>query len=511
LTVVWLKAFRIASVSVIVSLIVSFMLPTSVWAQRSEPWSPQAPIPDYDQSAEKPPFIVADQANTIHAFNSQSVDDSNGNSNRLVMYRQWSVQQGWSRPNDIFALDGMDIELLGLYLDQDYVVHLALHMGGDIYYTFAPLVNAGLAPAWSTPVLVGPLAQNPLEATIGGDSQGNLAILYAGTADGNGLYMVTSADNGETWSTVQTMALTPDPEIVVAGINVLFANSGALLFVWNEFDQEGIGVAGYYANYDWDQAQLMHLQELDEGGLNLGIKFTTIVEYQDALIMTYYNGRTNGHYWRVSRDGGQSWTEPTRLTPDHIGTNGPVSYAVDSNHVLHLFFGERIDDNNHGVWHLTWSGYGWTGLESIVRGPQIIDHRNGTGFDPYAAKGVVINGNLVFVTWSTDGFAGVNGAWYSYKFIDTPPLPTQQLPAVPLLLQNLTPTPAIPPTVVAEPTQATIALTPTVIALPSSATENRVEGLNPDRIIFASLVPSIVVIGITILLVSALRRPKSPH
>jgi hypothetical protein len=38
----------------------------------------------------------------------------------------------------------------------------------------------------------------------------------------------------------------------------------------------------------------------------------------------------------------------------------------------------------------------------------------------------------VLVTWGTDGFAGVNGAWYSYKTLDAPELPSQPLaiPAV---------------------------------------------------------------------------------
>jgi hypothetical protein len=30
----------------------------------------------------------------------------------------------------------------------------------------------------------------------------------------------------------------------------------------------------------------------------------------------------------------------------------------------------------------------------------------------------------VLVSWSTDGFAGVNGAWYAYKRLNVPELPT---------------------------------------------------------------------------------------
>ena len=61
-------------------------------------------------------------------------------------------------------------------------------------------------------------------------------------------------------------------------------------------------------------------------------------------------------------------------------------------------------------------------------GPQIKDDIGGDGFDPRSARAVVSNGNLVMVTWGTDGAAGENGAWYSYNHLDTPEFVSQPLP-----------------------------------------------------------------------------------
>lgn len=480
--------------SVVAVLFIGLTAPTAVLAQSADSWAPLAPIPDYDVSAERPPYLVADEANTVHAFNSQSIDDSN----RLIVYRQWSVDEGWSETNDIFASNSDDIEILGLFIDQSFVVHLVMSMRDRLYYSFAPLVNARLATAWSVPTLVGEQVQVPLGATIVGDNKGNLVVLYAGNSDGSGLYLVNSTDNGASWSSSQAVFLTYDfdGERTVAGINALLTEAGVVQFVWNVFDRTGTGVSGYYASHNLSQKQLTNTHELDEGGIFLGIQFATIFEFHGTLIVTYYNGVTNGHYWRSSQDDGQTWTSPKRVTPNHVGTNGAISYAVDSSDTLHIFFGERIDDDNHGVWHLTWTGNGWTGLESVVRGPQIIDRQGNKGFDPHSAKGIVVNGNLLFVAWATDGIAGVNGAWFSYKYIDTPRWPKRELPLVSLPVQVPTATPIGDDTSIATPPPVS---TPKPVG--TFPKENSQTVLSSGRILLTALVPSMAIVCAMILLV----------
>jgi hypothetical protein len=114
-----------------------------------------------------------------------------------------------------------------------------------------------------------------------------------------------------------------------------------------------------------------------------------------------------------------------------------VSFVVDSSDNLHAVFGERINDNNHGIWHSVWATTAWTKPDAVVRGPQIKDVVGGNGFDPRSARAVIVNGNVVLVTWGTDGAGGVNGAWYSYRQLETPELPTLALPIPSAMAEQL--------------------------------------------------------------------------
>jgi len=105
------------------------------------------------------------------------------------------------------------------------------------------------------------------------------------------------------------------------------------------------------------------------------------------------------------------------------GSNGPASLVIDSNNVLHMFFGNRTGNPAiHGLWHTVWSGFRWNEPSAIISGPRVIDFETGKGFDPSFAKAVVLQGNLILVTWRTDPGAGGNGIWYSYSRLDAPML-----------------------------------------------------------------------------------------
>jgi hypothetical protein len=200
--------------------------------------------------------------------------------------------------------------------------------------------------------------------------------------------------------------------------------------IGSSFNEDGSGGPGFYAQLDMTNGRWINLTELDSPG----IRTPNVVEYGSDIIVTYYHNNENKNWWRKSSDGGQTWSNPMLISPLHRGTNGFTSFTIDSNNDLHLFFAQRIDDDNHGMWHSYWSGNGWTDIVPVVRGPQIRDQIGGQGFDPHSARAIIVNGNNLLVTWVTDGFAGLNGAWYAYTKLDAP-----QLPRVPLA----TPTPVV--------------------------------------------------------------------
>ena len=476
----------------------------SLIAKAQEPlqWTPQERIPLYRQDTEEPPLLIVDQNHTVHAFNSQPLELADESSTKEVVYRQWTLAQGWTDPIDIIVSPGGgDANVMGTYFDQTDVVHLVFEVGRtEIYYSQAPLAYAGQATAWSEPQLVGqqslPTGPGlPYNAAIIGNNQGRLVIVYSGEHDGNGIYVTYSDDNGQIWSEPVSIFLTYDDKLIVADPKLYRDHSGQIHAVWNTFNEGGIGVSGHYARLDIETKQWSVPVEFDEGGVSLGIKFATLTEHDNNLILAYYGGKDNANFWRQSSDGGLNWSSPVRISSRHVGTNGPLSFAVDSNNVLHAFFGQRINDNNHGMWHTIWTASGWTEPRSVVRGPQVKDEVGGNGFDPRSAKAVIVNGNLILVTWGTDGAAGVNGAWYSYATLDTP-----ELPAVPLIIPTDTPakittapsvTPALP-TVTPSSTQPSFS---------DEQNDNRVNGVlsNPSAPLVIGLAPVVLLLVIVII------------
>jgi hypothetical protein len=432
-------------------------------AQQPDPWSPQARIPVYDDiTEERPPFLIADQNRTVHAFNTQEIEDGV----QAIVYRQWTPDSGWMRPIDVLLNpSGNAIEVLDVFLDQAGVVHMALAMDSDIYYAAAPLVHAGRASAWTAPARIGGQAIRPFSAALVGDDHGNLIAAYAGTQQGKGLYALYSSDAGDTWSDPEPIFLTYEEEQPVAEIQMCMGASGQAHAVWTVVDRNGAGVSGHYARWDVEHrrwSEPVPLDTVGEGGLlNLGIRFPGIAEHGSDLIVTYYHGNVNGNWWRRSQDGGQTWSAPVRVSSRHVGTNGALSFAVDSNNTLHAFFGQRVDDQNHGMWHITWEGSGWSDATPVVRGAQVRDRVGGRGFDPKSASAAISQGNMALVTWITDGIAGENGAWYSYRLLDAP-----ELPVVP---------PSMPPTT------ATAAPTPTPTQVPPGTPSPPLATLTPAR------------------------------
>jgi hypothetical protein len=440
------------------ALICSGSNATSVSAQASISWSPQQRIPSYENSTEEAPFLVADRSKTVHAFNDQPSDLRNENSQRVVVYRQWQINRGWTMPIDIVVdPDGGDLYLTDVYYDQQGRVHLLIQAHNtDLYHTTAPLISAGQAQSWSNPVFVAGQSQPrrpgiSYVASIGADLLGNLVVIYSGLDEGNGTYATYSTDGGQSWADSIPLYLTKDPKTLVVFPKIYASETGQLHAVWSTFKDDGSGGPGYYANLKVDNLKSTQLVPLDEPG----IITPSVIEYMGKIIVSYHHSNINGFYWRVSEDNGQTWSMPARLSANHVGTNGGVSFVIDSSHQLYAFFGERTMDDIRGMWYSLWKGNGWTNAEAVVQGPRIEDGVGGNGFDPFSAHPVVVNGTILLVAWGTDGSAGSNGAWYSDTILDTPelsetPLPTLSITNTPVLASAtadnpkdlFTPTPA---------------------------------------------------------------------
>jgi hypothetical protein len=390
-------------------------------------WSPPQTIPLY-QLGTLPPVLIADQNRAVHAFSSQVLSDSNGESPRVIFYNQWSLEQGWTVPTDIILSPYKDARVTDVHLDNKGVFHLIFFGGdqttADIYYSNAPSEMADNSLAWSTPIIIGENAGDPENAVIVENDQGTLYVVYSGREQGNGLYVVNSKDDGGTWSDSVPIFLAHSDAPNISLLHLIKSKSGSLHAIWGVYSIGGQGRGIYYARSDdgneWSKPFLLVYSP--DG---LGTQTPTIIEYNGTLYALL--NMTPKITMKRSLDDGKAWDDPSIIFPRHVGVNGSLSLVIDGNNDLHLFFGQRISGNPdiHGLWHSMLVNNRWTEPDALIKGPRIVDKEGPTGFDPYDARAVVSQGNVLLVTWRTDpGDIKDNGVWYSYATINAPEAPT---------------------------------------------------------------------------------------
>lgn len=432
------RLFKVITLLATITLLSST---TSLAAPPVNEWAPQAKIPVYEDEVIAP-VLIADQNHTVHAFNWQTLDDQ-----PVIMYRTWSLENGWSDPIDVILppLDNQQLARnlsLDVVLDDTGIVHLVFIAGdlvqADVYYTHAWLANAGQARSWSPPVVIGPQASiDAAMVKLADNGNGELLLVYSGNRDGNGLYATYSEDGGQNWQDPASLFITYDNEIMPYGLSLKRLAQGKVYAVWGTVNLESISDAVYFSKTKDDKVT-WNVPTVLSPAIGYYGATPNIAETNGELLVTYHDDLPTTSWFRRSNDDGYTWSDPVKFAPGFVGSNGAVSYVMDSANTLHALFGNR-NGETHGMWHRIWAGDRWGDVESVVSGPQIRDKTGGQGFDPNGAKSVISMGNVLLVTWITDGIAGPNGAWFSYKILDTPELTAEPLP-VPSPVPTVTPT-----------------------------------------------------------------------
>lgn len=399
--------------------------------QQTLSWSVPRTIPGYQLNAITP-LLVADQNQTVYAFSSQMINNGFGGEVRVIIYNQWTLEDGWTAPVDIILSPIKEARLTDVQLDSKGVFHL-IFWGGDntdanIYYSTASVFHANNANGWSKPIIIGRNAGDPENAVMIIDERGDaLYVLYNGRQVGNGLYMVRSDIKGQDWSGAFPIFLTSIDKPNIDELHFLMDSTGKMHAVWGTYNASAQGRGIYYARSDDGEAwsdPILLADALD----GLGTQRPTFIEYNKSLVVVY--NLSLKVMMRRSFDFGLSWENPSILFPRHTGLNGSMSLVEDSNNTLYLFFGQRVsgEPDIHGMWYSTFENIYWMEPRAIIKGPQIRDLSGMQGFDPGFARAVVSQGNVILVTWKTDPTSKPNGVWYSFTKVEAPELPTKVSP-----------------------------------------------------------------------------------
>jgi hypothetical protein len=392
-------------------------------------WAVPQRIPGYGPESSLP-VLVADQDQTIHAFSSQWVDDE-----LVAVYSQWTPERGWTIPVDIILPPlKRQIRVSSIVLSDEGVFHMAFFAGDEIeaniYYAQAPAPAAGRATAWSAPVNIGPVAIAPTVSEIKLLQSGELVLVYSGRSQGQGLYAAYSFDLGQAWTLPEPFFLTYDNELWPTPLELYEDSNGRLHALWGLVDTRGHSLAIYYSRLDEAQKQWSIPTVLAEA-IDYVADKPAIIEHDDQLIVIYHNNRPMTRWMQRSFDGGDTWTDPVRLFA-HEGSNGPAALVEDSGGLLHMFFGNRVGNPAiHGMWHTIWQPreQRWQEPQPVVSGRRVQGPIGGNGFDPSHARSIIVQGNILLLTWLTDPGAGRNGVWFTETRLDSPLLPRQPLPA----------------------------------------------------------------------------------
>jgi len=413
-------------------------------------WAPDKRVPGYLDDTFTP-FLVADRNRTVHAFATQWVGDGEER-RRAIVYRQWTVAGGWTRPNDILLSPTWDAQILGMFLASDGVFHLIFWGSaaeGDtpaIYYSSALATYAENASAWSYPELIGEGAFTPSSGVIEGDSQGNLVVIFNGNKDGNGIYIAISNDTGRSWSDSVPLLLTDDSNTIPYKIKSFVGPSGRMHLVWSVYVLEGgMPDSLYYVGIDLQTGKWLRPILLDKRPDIVGYwgpQVPAVVDNGQYVVIMYNGGNpfTGGTVpvgrptllVRLSKDGGQTWGNVTSPLPFLTGWSDEQILVVDSNQIVHLIAIMRIDqivDGEYqsvgGVWHSRFKDGVWIYPDRFV--PTIA---------PSTLRAVVSQGNIILVTWTADiVIGGKEGVWYSYTVLDSPELPISPF-SIPSTLEN---------------------------------------------------------------------------
>ena len=393
-------------------------------AQAINQWAPPQPIPDYVNL--RAPILVADQNKTVHAFYNEPLDRTTD----VFYYRKWNLEQGWTQQIDfMMVLLSVNNPIQSVFLDHSGMFHLIYHgdldTDGNIYYTRAPAYQAERATSWSKPLLIGPGSGPVLAAQLLGDGQNNLVVLYSGQEAGIGLYEIHSNNGGDSWTEPRVVTLLDRADLWPYSIRMLLDREGHYHAVWSLVGSRGVGLGVYYSRLSADLSSWTHPFELAtlEAG-EYSTQWPAIIDDRDYLIIVYQDSFPATKFIRVSPDGGDTWNEPVRPFP-HTGEYENPVMMKDGDLTIHMVLGNRIGNPEiHGMWHSVWQGERWSELQPVIAGP------NTSTFDPSSPNAVIVQGNILFVSWRND-VADAGPAMYSYIILDA-----TELPVVPLQMPD---------------------------------------------------------------------------
>jgi hypothetical protein len=440
-------------------------------------------------------YLVADQYGYVHCFWAETLFEDQ---RTIIKYARFDGTT-WTKPNDIYVT-ARGIEQVSTVVDKHGTLHIVWTEGvsGPVYYTYAPATSALSAQNWAQPLRID-IPAGIVQFRI--DSRGVFHILYVNRTERLGVYYVRSKDQGETWS--EPVWLDPDipPYHTPQDLTFELDDSDGLHAVWNY---------GALVNDIPSSASVRYTHSFD-GGDTWSVPFA-VDQYGGSGPRMILQGQSVHVIWAAgsgvppqlhrfhsfSTDGGQTWSLPMWIFGDLQGQAWD-GLALDGAGRVHFFGQLRYP---MGIYHAYWDQTRWS-KPLLVYLIAVEGSEEGIGDRVHAhfTLPVVRAGNQLVLTF-TDGPADPNRRLFvTYRTLD------DILPLEPVA----TPVEVTIPATASSPT--TTDPTPTPIRTPTVQSFDPAEGQPlgrvpaPDLAIRVAIVPTLLVLGVT-MIIQLLNRRK---
>lgn len=482
---------RVLFVGAILSCLV-ILTHTASLAQGPVEWSRAIPISGA-LAGSRYPSLVAQDDGTLYLFWGFAPPGE-----KSTIFVSKHTENAWLRPVDVLlggprpqaSIDGRD------------TIHILLPKGDNLSIVSANAVEANTLRGWTTLTTLSRAGANGIaDYSFGADD-----VLYAVWLEKlegcENCYGVGFEKQGQDFDpSLSYRVLADQVKTKQPFIQLVSAGTENLYALWGT-PPEKQNKAGIGLSLSHDKGETWSTEPLSLSFPNDDILQPLLIRDQkNQLVLVFNYGVKDEVYYTVSSDEGVTWAEPSPIpklfASKQIPPDNYFAAATDSSGIVHLIAAGRAakDQNEPGLYHLTWDGTTWNDFQEIYRGNTTVEYPNLT----------IANGNQLHVSFATRDRNPVGAdaeatyqVWYTNAQTNAPAATRVPLP-------TFTPTPVPTATPVATLTPAPTA-TPT-LGLENPPTPNSSENrTDPQQPIILTVVLIVSILALVIVVNMLLRR-----
>lgn len=354
------------------------------------------------------PVMVGDSSGIVHLFHVQGwYDTETGPVGQAIMY-QHGTDDVWSAATDILVSpNGSNTWVDGVVIDHEGYLQLLWNDTQALYFSSAHITAADDPRAWQTSTLLrGP---TPI-ADLAQDDTGILHVVVR--SDAFSVSYMSLADGDQVWSSplpIDTIVQTE--AYAIGGIQLALSSPETIHVTWFQTAAE----------VNWNFWSVWYARS-DDGGQTWSLKeeiatprfgASDIAVDSDGNLHLVYGrniGNPDGRWHQWSKDGGDTWSEPTLLFPQFesaSGDTGGYGFATDSTGVLHMVNSFADNSGEATAYHLEWQKDNWSQPQFVM------------GMNPHFPRLTITLGNqLWFIAMANHN----HELWTNSRIVEAPAL-----------------------------------------------------------------------------------------